>query len=118
MAEGRQPVAAAADVYAAVAAVGPDLTGSESAARGAPLGRTGCWARPGRPVAASAVAVAASAVAASAVASGASVVVVEVAEQEPPRPEGARLRFCENVKVQIRICLNRCLLCCAHFCHL
>ena len=116
MAEGRQPVAAAADVYAAVAAVGPDLTGSESAARGAPLGRTGCWARPGRPVAASAVAVAASAVASGA--SGASVVVVEVAEQEPPRPEGARLRFCENVKVQIRICLNRCLLCCAHFCHL
>jgi len=90
-AEGRQQQPAVADVAAAVAAAaGPDqLTGSESAARGAPLGRTGCWAQPGQLVAASVAASVASVGAAEA--SGASVVGAEVAEQEPPHPEGALL---------------------------
>ena len=95
-AEGRRP--AGADV----AALGPDPIGPESAARGAPLGRTGCWAQPGRlagapevaaSVASAVVSEASVAFVAAAEAAGVSAVaVVEVVAQEPPQPEGALLR--------------------------
>ena len=113
-AEGRQQQPAVADVAAAVAAAaGPDqLTGSESAARGAPLGRTGCWAQPGQLVAASVAASVASVGAAEA--SGASVVGAEVAEQEPPHPEGALLRCAKVFRADIS--MNRCILSYAHSC--
>ena len=95
-AEGRR--LAGADV----AALGPDqLTGWESAAQGAPLGRTGCWAQPGQLAGASEVAASAAVVSeasvAAAEASVAFVAVVEVVEQEPPQPEGALLR-CAKVR--------------------
>ena len=95
-AEGRRP--AGADV----AALGPDLTGQESAARGAPLGRTGCWAQPGQlagasEVAGSAAVVSVAFVAAAEAAGVSAVAVVEVVAQEPPQPEGALLR-CAKVR--------------------
>ena len=94
-AEGRR--LAGADV----AALGPDPIGAESAARGAPLGRTGCWAQPGQLAGASEVAASAAVVSeasvAAAEASVAFVAVVEVVEQEPPQPEGALLR-CAKVR--------------------
>ena len=83
-AEGRRP--AGADV----AALGPDPIGPESAARGAPLGRTGCWAQPGQLAGASEVAASVASAVVS-VAFGVSAVVAEVAEQEPLHLVGAHL---------------------------